>query len=120
MAGTTTEELQYMSEELQTIFLSNLDEAPARRRAREAFKDIQFAIDHCLFRLPADGVKMKEVYEVNSRGLKVFSKSWLPEKSPMKAIVNYNEADSSTQKKFCPCCSKFSQHPKDDGKTRSK
>ena len=37
--------------ELQTIFLSNLDEAPARRRAREAFKDIQLAIDHCLFRV---------------------------------------------------------------------
>jgi len=37
--------------ELQTIFLSNLDEAPARRRAREAFKDIQLTIDHCLFRV---------------------------------------------------------------------
>ncbi|KAH1241214.1 hypothetical protein GmHk_07G018855 [Glycine max] len=65
--------------ELQTIFLSNLDEAPARRRAREAFKDIQLTIDHCLFR----------VYEVNSRGLKIFSKSWLPESSPLKAIICY-------------------------------
>ncbi|KAG5134331.1 hypothetical protein JHK82_025519 [Glycine max] len=55
MAAITTKEQQvvvnYMSEELQTIFLSNLDEAPARRRAREAFKDIQLAIDHCLFRV---------------------------------------------------------------------
>ncbi|RDX82462.1 Caffeoylshikimate esterase [Mucuna pruriens] len=89
MAATTKEDIQDMSEELQTIFLSNLDEAPARRRAREAFKDIQLAIDHCLFRLPADGVKMKEVYEVNSRGLKIFSKSWLPESSPLKAIICY-------------------------------
>ncbi|KAG4991999.1 hypothetical protein JHK87_025456 [Glycine soja] len=93
MAAITTKEQQvvvnYMSEELQTIFLSNLDEAPARRRAREAFKDIQLAIDHCLFRLSSDGVKTKEVYEVNSRGLKIFSKSWLPESSPLKAIICY-------------------------------
>ncbi|KAK7314558.1 hypothetical protein VNO77_33084 [Canavalia gladiata] len=90
MAATKERELiEFMSEELQTIYLSNLDEAPARRRAREAFKDIQLTIDHCLFRLPADGVKMKEVYEVNSRGLKIFSKSWLPETSPLKAVVCY-------------------------------
>ncbi|KAK7271251.1 hypothetical protein RJT34_26989 [Clitoria ternatea] len=89
-AITTKEEIEEMlSEELQTISLSNLDEAPARRRAREAFKDTQLAIDHCLFKLPADGVKMKEVYEVNSRGIKIFSKSWLPERVPLKAIVCY-------------------------------
>ncbi|KAK2451671.1 caffeoylshikimate esterase [Trifolium repens] len=82
-------EIGEMNEELQSIYLSNLDEAPARRLAREVFKDIQLNIDHCLFKLPADGVKMKEVYEVNSRGLNVFSKSWLPEKSPLKAIVCY-------------------------------
>nr|KYP69701.1 Monoglyceride lipase [Cajanus cajan] len=90
MAATTKEEIQdIMSEELQTIFLSNLDEAPARRRAREAFKDVQFSIDHCLFRVMSDGVRMKEVYEVNSRGLKIFSKSWIPERSPLKAIICY-------------------------------
>ncbi|KAK2397569.1 caffeoylshikimate esterase [Trifolium repens] len=82
-------EIGEMNEELQSIYLSNLDEAPARRLAREVFKDIQLNIDHCLLKLPADGVKMKEVYEVNSRGLNVFSKSWLPEKSPLKAIVCY-------------------------------
>lgn len=38
-------------EELQDIYMSNMDEAPARRRAREAFKHIQLAIDHCLFRV---------------------------------------------------------------------
>ncbi|XP_028800154.1 caffeoylshikimate esterase [Neltuma alba] len=78
-----------MSEDLQSILRSNLDEAPARRRAREAFKHIQLALDHCLFRLPADGVKTKEVYEVNSRGLEIFSKSWLPERAPLKGIVCY-------------------------------
>lgn len=51
MAATIKEEIQDMSEELQTIYLSNMDEAPARRRAREAFKDTQLAIDHCLFRV---------------------------------------------------------------------
>lgn len=30
-----------------------------------------------------------QVYEVNSRGLKIFSKSWLPESSPLKAIICY-------------------------------
>ncbi|KAJ1379537.1 Serine aminopeptidase, S33 [Sesbania bispinosa] len=89
IAITKGEIQEIMSEELQSVYLSNMDEAPARRRAREAFKDVQLAIDHCLFRLPIDGVKMKEVYEVNSRGLKIFSKSWLPEKSPLKAVVCY-------------------------------
>ncbi|XP_027357384.1 caffeoylshikimate esterase-like [Abrus precatorius] len=76
-------------DDLETIYFSNMDEAPARRRAREAFKDIQLAIDHCLFRFPADEVNMKEGYEVNSRGLEIFSKSWLPKGSPLKALVCY-------------------------------
>ncbi|KAL1356763.1 hypothetical protein HN51_008750 [Arachis hypogaea] len=74
---------------LENIGVCNMDEAPARRRAREAFKHVQLAIDHCLFRLPVDGIKMKEGYEVNSRGLEIFSKSWLPETSSLKAIVCY-------------------------------
>ncbi|KAK7291428.1 hypothetical protein RIF29_06564 [Crotalaria pallida] len=89
MAAVTRGEIQDMSEELKKICLSNMDEAPARRGAREAFKHVQFAIDHCLFKLPIDGVKMTEVYEVNSRGLEIFSKSWLPERTPLKAIVCY-------------------------------
>lgn len=44
-------EIEGMSEELQNIYLSNMDEAPARRLAREAFKDIQLTIDHCLFQV---------------------------------------------------------------------
>lgn len=30
---------------------SNMDQAPARRRAREAFKDIQLDIDYILFKV---------------------------------------------------------------------
>ncbi|OVA04983.1 Alpha/beta hydrolase fold-1 [Macleaya cordata] len=74
-------------EELLKIIKAKMDEAPARRRAREAFKEIQLGIDHCLLKIPYDGLKMKELYEVNPRGLEIFSKSWLPETSPLKAIV---------------------------------
>lgn len=66
-----------------------MDEAPARRRARESFKEIQLGIDHMLFKMPYDGLKMKESYEKNSRGLEIFSKSWLPDTSPPKAMVCY-------------------------------
>ncbi|XP_022772067.1 caffeoylshikimate esterase-like isoform X2 [Durio zibethinus] len=76
-----------VDEELQKILDTNMDEAPARRRAREAFKDIQLGINHILFKTPPDGLKMKESYEVNSRGLEIFSKSWLPENSHPKAMV---------------------------------
>ena len=37
--------------ELQKILDANMDAAPARRRAREAFKDIQLGIDHILFKV---------------------------------------------------------------------
>lgn len=76
-----------ISEGVQKLLDANMDQVAARRRAREAFKDIQLSIDHCLFKMPYDGLKMKESYEVNSRGLEIFSKSWLPETSPPKAVV---------------------------------
>ncbi|GMJ00702.1 hypothetical protein like AT5G16120 [Hibiscus trionum] len=79
--------LQGVDDELQKILDANMDEAPARRRAREAFKHIQLGIDHILFKTPPNGLKMKESYEVNSRGLEIFSKSWLPETSHPKAMV---------------------------------
>ena len=44
--------IKEMSNELQSILRSNLDEAPARRQAREAFKHTQLALDHYLFRVP--------------------------------------------------------------------
>lgn len=40
-----------VSNELLKILDANMDEAPARRRAREAFKDIQLGIDHILFKV---------------------------------------------------------------------
>ncbi|KAJ0042193.1 hypothetical protein Pint_18775 [Pistacia integerrima] len=76
-----------ISDELRRILNANMDQAPDRLRAREAFKDIQLNIDHILFKTPVDGLEMKESYEVNSRGLKIFSKSWLPETSQPKAVV---------------------------------
>ncbi|KAJ6290616.1 hypothetical protein OIU78_026373 [Salix suchowensis] len=76
-----------IDDELRKIIGANMDEVPARRVAREAFKDIQLGVDHILFKTPCDGLKMKESYEVNSRGLEIFTKSWLPKSSSPKAVV---------------------------------
>ncbi|KAJ6734994.1 PHOSPHOLIPASE-RELATED [Salix purpurea] len=76
-----------IDDELRKIIGANMDEVPARRLAREAFKDIQLGVDHILFKTPCDGLKMKESYEVNSRGLEIFTKSWLPKSSSPKAVV---------------------------------
>lgn len=78
-----------ISHEVQEILDADLDDAQARRRAREAFKQVQLSIDHYLFKLPCDGVKMNESYEVNSRGVEIFTKSWLPKTCPPKAIIYY-------------------------------
>ncbi|KAK3035215.1 hypothetical protein RJ639_031007 [Escallonia herrerae] len=78
-----------ISEEVQNLLDANMDQVDARRRAREAFKDIQLSIDHWLFKVPQEGLKMKESYELNSRGLEVFLKSWLPETCPPKAVVYF-------------------------------
>ncbi|KAJ6371059.1 hypothetical protein OIU77_001549 [Salix suchowensis] len=64
-----------IDDELRKIIGANMDEVPARRVAREAFKDIQLGVDHILFKTPCDGLKMKESYEVNSRGLEIFTKN---------------------------------------------
>lgn len=40
-----------ISDELSEILDANMDEAPNRRRAREAFKDIQLNIDHILLKV---------------------------------------------------------------------
>lgn len=37
--------------ELQKKLDAKMDEVPARRQAREAFKDIQLGIDHILFKV---------------------------------------------------------------------
>ncbi|KAI3911084.1 hypothetical protein MKW98_015741 [Papaver atlanticum] len=80
-------EIDGIDGDLSRIINSNLDQVSARRRSREAFKDIQLGIDHCLFKFKDDGLKTKELYEVNSRGIEIFSKSWLPQTSPVKAII---------------------------------
>ncbi|KAI4321292.1 hypothetical protein MLD38_034694 [Melastoma candidum] len=40
-----------ISDELQKLLDSNMDKAPARRRVREAFKEIQPGLDHVLFKV---------------------------------------------------------------------
>lgn len=84
--------------ELQEILNANMDNVQERRRAREAFKDIQLNIDHLLFKTKYDGLKTKESYEVNSRGVEIYSKSWLPETGSPKAVICYchGYGDTST------------------------
>ncbi|KAK9114951.1 hypothetical protein Syun_021748 [Stephania yunnanensis] len=81
--------IEGISSELQGILDANMDQAPARRRAREAFKGIQSRIDHCLMKVPADGLKMEESYDLNSKGIEIFSKSWLPDNSSLKGVICY-------------------------------
>lgn len=40
-----------VSEDLQKILDADMDQVWPRRRAREAFKDIQLSIDHILFKV---------------------------------------------------------------------
>uniref|UniRef100_A0A7N0U1W4 Serine aminopeptidase S33 domain-containing protein n=2 Tax=Kalanchoe fedtschenkoi TaxID=63787 RepID=A0A7N0U1W4_KALFE len=64
--------------ELNEIASLNLDAAPARRRVRSAFKEVQLQLDHCLFKMAHPGIRTNEWYELNSNGLEVFTKSWMP------------------------------------------
>ncbi|XP_020222244.1 caffeoylshikimate esterase isoform X2 [Cajanus cajan] len=75
-----------VSAELQKILSAKMDEVDARRRAREAFKDVQLGIDHILFKTPCEGIKMEESYEKNSKGIEIFHKSWLPLSRPKAAV----------------------------------
>lgn len=43
--------LEGVGEELQKMLRKNMDEAPQRRRVREAFKEIQLGIDHYLMKV---------------------------------------------------------------------
>ncbi|XP_020536797.1 caffeoylshikimate esterase isoform X2 [Jatropha curcas] len=73
------EKFQGICKELDKFLEAKMDSARERRHSREAFRQIQLGIDHCL---------MKS-YEANSRGLEIFSKSWLPENSTPKALIFY-------------------------------
>ncbi|XP_023643809.1 caffeoylshikimate esterase isoform X1 [Capsella rubella] len=75
------------NEELRRLKDVNIDEASGRRHVRDSLKDIQLNLDHILFKTPENGIKTKESYEVNSRGIEIFSKSWLPEASTPRALV---------------------------------
>ncbi|CAH1437304.1 unnamed protein product [Lactuca virosa] len=78
-----------LTPELQEILNANMDCVQERRTAREAFKDIQLNIDHILFNTKYEGLKTKESYETNSKGIEIFSKSWLPGAQPPKAVICY-------------------------------
>ncbi|CAN6451626.1 unnamed protein product [Victoria cruziana] len=66
------------SDELNAVARRNLDFAVVRRRVRSAFAGTQQELDHLLFKRSPSGIEMEEWYEVNSRGLEVFCKSWFP------------------------------------------
>ena len=40
-----------VSEQVQKLLDADMDNVSARRSAREAFKQIQLSIDHCLFKV---------------------------------------------------------------------
>lgn len=44
--------IEGVSEELNAVAAENLDFAPARRRVRAAFADVQRRLDHFLFKVP--------------------------------------------------------------------
>ncbi|XP_008803546.1 caffeoylshikimate esterase [Phoenix dactylifera] len=66
-------------EELNSLAAQNLDFAPARRRVRAAFLDVQQRLDHFLFKMAPKGIQEDERYQVNSKGVEVFWKRWLPQ-----------------------------------------
>ncbi|CAN1219244.1 Caffeoylshikimate esterase [Linum perenne] len=73
--------------DLRRIVNANMEEVHARRRARDAFKDIQLNIDHILFKVFSSHVHNSQAYEVNSRGIEIFTKRWVVENP--KALVCY-------------------------------
>ncbi|CAH9105589.1 unnamed protein product [Cuscuta europaea] len=76
-----------ISEEVQKLLDADMDFVDARRRAREAFKATQLSIDHFLFKVPRSDLKIEESCKENSRGIQIFSKSWIPATSPPKALI---------------------------------
>ncbi|KAF8407809.1 hypothetical protein HHK36_006945 [Tetracentron sinense] len=71
--------IEGVSEEMNLIASQNKDFAPSRRLIRSAFVDTQQQLDHVLFKMAPNGIRTEEWYEINSRGLEIFCKSWLPE-----------------------------------------
>ncbi|KAL9226542.1 hypothetical protein vseg_002343 [Gypsophila vaccaria] len=73
--------------DIRKLITAKMDDAPTRRRAREAFKDIQLSIDHYLFKVPTHDLKMEEWYEKNSREFEIFTKTWVPQSSSPKGLI---------------------------------
>lgn len=63
---------------MNAIASQNLDHAPARRRVRLAFTQVQEQLDHVLFKMAPTGIRTEEWFEMNSKGQEIFCKSWLP------------------------------------------
>ncbi|XP_065013585.1 caffeoylshikimate esterase-like isoform X2 [Musa acuminata AAA Group] len=70
--------IEGVGDELNAVAAENMDFAPARRRVRYAFADVHRRLDHFLFKIAPTGIQMEERYEMNSKGVEVFWKSWLP------------------------------------------
>ncbi|CAN7041451.1 hypothetical protein BRARA_B02163 [Brassica rapa] len=89
--------IEGVSEELNLIASEELDQAPARRRVRSAFVDLQLQLDHCLFKKAPVGIRTEEWYERNSKGEEIFCKCWLPEAGvKIKAAVCFCHGYGST------------------------
>ncbi|WOK92451.1 caffeoylshikimate esterase isoform X1 [Canna indica] len=70
--------IEGVSDELNAAAAENMDFAPARRRVRAAFADVQSGLDHFLFKTAPTGIPMEERYQTNSRGVEIFWKRWHP------------------------------------------
>lgn len=55
-----------VDEELQKILEANMDQVPARKRAREAFKGNQLQIDHILFKVSSFFVFLSHWFTVKT------------------------------------------------------
>ncbi|KAJ4972908.1 hypothetical protein NE237_006082 [Protea cynaroides] len=85
---TAKKRIEGVSEELNKIASQNLNLASTRRRVRSAFVDVQQQLDHVLFKMAPPGIRTDEWFEINSRGVEIFCKSWLPKAGiPIKAAL---------------------------------
>ncbi|CAI9264949.1 caffeoylshikimate esterase [Lactuca sativa] len=70
--------IEGVSDQMNAIASQNLDQAPARRRVRLAFTQVQEQLDHVLFKMAPTDIRTEEWFETNSKGQEIFCKSWLP------------------------------------------
>lgn len=73
---------------LQLDSRHGLDDAAARRKARQEFYRTHKHFDHNSFESDADrGLTVTETYVLNSKGKEIFIKSWLPAGSQFHGVV---------------------------------